>query len=70
MGSPSAWFLLAALAAPACAAQRKVGVGGGEAAATNELAIEVGVERVAFLVNGAEVATVERSDVNVRGISG
>lgn len=42
----------------------------GERGATNELAIEVGREEVAFLVNGEEVATVERSAVDVGGICG
>lgn len=42
----------------------------GERGATNELAIEVGREQVAFLVNGEGVATVERSAVDVGGICG
>ena len=42
----------------------------GEGSATNELAIEVGAEQVRFLVNGAQVASVARSDVDAQGMYG
>ncbi len=42
----------------------------GEGSATNELAVDVGAKRVAFLVNGKEVASVDRSAVHSEGIRG
>jgi hypothetical protein len=42
----------------------------GEGSATNEFAIEVGPDQVRFLVNGAQVATATRSQVDAEGIYG
>ena len=42
----------------------------GEASGTNELAIDVGAEQVRFLVNGAQVASLPRADVDAQGVYG